>query len=69
MKAFLLSAGKGTRLRPLTYKIPKCLISINNKPLLQAAQEPIDTETGISHLAHAAWNILAIIELEKRETK
>lgn len=35
MKAFLLAAGLGTRLRPLTYTIPKCLIPINGKPLLQ----------------------------------
>lgn len=35
MKAILLAAGYGTRLRPLTYTIPKCLVPIKNVPLLQ----------------------------------
>jgi len=34
LKAFLLSAGLGVRLRPLTFDIPKCLVEINGKPLL-----------------------------------
>ena len=34
MRAILLSGGYGTRLRPLTLKIPKCLVPIRNKPLL-----------------------------------
>ena len=34
MKAFLLSAGYGTRLKPLTNNIPKCLVPICGKPLL-----------------------------------
>jgi mannose-1-phosphate guanylyltransferase len=35
MKAFLLAAGKGTRLRPITDTIPKCLVDINGVPLLE----------------------------------
>lgn len=35
MKAILLAAGLGTRLKSITNEIPKCLIPINQKPLLQ----------------------------------
>ena len=34
MKAFLLSAGLGTRLRPLTNKTPKCLLPVGESSLL-----------------------------------
>ena len=34
MRALLLAAGFGTRLRPLTDTLPKCLVSINGEPLL-----------------------------------
>jgi Nucleoside-diphosphate-sugar pyrophosphorylase involved in lipopolysaccharide biosynthesis/translation initiation factor 2B, gamma/epsilon subunits (eIF-2Bgamma/eIF-2Bepsilon) len=34
MKAFLLAAGYGTRLRPITDTIPKCMVPIKGIPLL-----------------------------------
>ena len=34
VKGFLLAAGVGTRLRPLTNTIPKCLVPIQGTPLL-----------------------------------
>ena len=35
MKAFLLAGGHGTRLKPLTDGIPKCLLPIRGIPMLQ----------------------------------
>ena len=34
MKAVVLCAGPGTRLRPLTYSVPKPMLPIQSEPLL-----------------------------------
>ena len=35
MRAILMAAGMGTRLRPLTENTPKSLIEVNGMPLLE----------------------------------
>ena len=35
MKAFILCAGLGTRLRPISNQIPKCLIEVKGMSLLE----------------------------------
>ena len=46
MRALLLAAGLGTRLRPLTNTIPKCLVPIKGQPLLGIWLERL-TQAGI----------------------
>jgi len=46
-RALLLSAGLGTRLKPITDSIPKCLVPINGKPLLEYWLDNL-SEIGIS---------------------
>lgn len=49
MRAILLAAGMGTRLRPLTLKTPKSLIEVNGKALLERQIEFLK-EKGINDI-------------------
>ncbi len=55
MKAFLLSAGLGTRLRPLTDKVPKCLLPVCGKPLLQIWLENLEKHGIDEVLINTHW--------------
>ncbi|PSP19429.1 MAG: mannose-1-phosphate guanyltransferase [Cyanobacteria bacterium QS_8_64_29] len=58
MKAMILAAGKGTRVRPITYTIPKPLIPVLQKPVMEYLLELLrghgfdQVMVNVSHLAH-----------------
>lgn len=49
MKAMILAAGYGTRLKPLTDEIPKALIEINHTPLLELVIKKL-VATGVTEI-------------------
>jgi mannose-1-phosphate guanylyltransferase len=57
MKAMILAAGKGTRVRPITYTIPKPLIPILHKPVMEFLVDLLrehgfdEIMVNVSHLA------------------
>ncbi|WP_460193985.1 sugar phosphate nucleotidyltransferase [Thermosynechococcus sp. FA-CM-4201] len=58
MKAMILAAGKGTRVRPITYTLPKPMIPILQKPVMEFLVELLRQHgfnqimVNVSHLAH-----------------
>jgi mannose-1-phosphate guanylyltransferase len=68
VKAFLLAAGPGSRLRPITDTVPKCLVPIQGTPMLsiwlQMCQRFGIEEVLINVNAHAA----SVCEFLRRET-
>jgi mannose-1-phosphate guanylyltransferase len=58
MKAMILAAGKGTRVRPITYMMPKPMIPILHKPVMEFLVELLREHgfdqimVNTSHLAH-----------------
>ncbi len=58
MKAMILAAGKGTRVRPITYTIPKPMIPILQKPVMEFLLELLrqhgftEIMVNVSHLAY-----------------
>ena len=50
MKAFVLGAGLGTRLQPLTEWLPKPMIPVYHRPLITYAFDHVIKEAGVSGL-------------------
>lgn len=49
MKALILAAGMGTRLRPLTNSKPKCLVEVNGEPIIFRQIENLE-KNGIKNI-------------------
>jgi NDP-sugar pyrophosphorylase family protein len=65
MKAMLFAAGLGTRLKPLTDKLPKALVPVAGKPLLQHIIEKLKLsgfDEIIINIHHFGQQIIDFVE-------
>ena len=66
MKAMVLAAGKGTRVRPITYTIPKPMIPILQKPVMEFLLDLLKHHgfdqimVNVSHLANEIEGYLSL---------
>ena len=62
MKAVILAGGLGTRLQPYTFFIPKPMLPIGNKPLLEHILEWVKRNNGIDQIVICVSYLHRIIE-------
>jgi mannose-1-phosphate guanylyltransferase len=62
MKAVILAGGLGTRLQPYTFFIPKPMLPIGNKPLLEHILEWLKQNNGIDQIVICVSYLHRIIE-------
>jgi len=63
MKAIILAAGKGTRLKPLTYGIPKPLLPVGGRPVIDYVLDNLMTAHGdITEIIVAVSYMKEVIE-------
>ena len=53
-KAVILAAGRGTRLQPLTYDLPKPMIPLLGKPVMEYIVEHLARRISVAELAQVA---------------
>ncbi len=68
MKAVILAAGRGTRLRPLTYAIPKPLLPVGGKPVIDYVRDNITSCKDITQIFIAVSHMKEVIEEYIRHT-
>ena len=61
MKAFLLAAGLGSRLRPITDTLPKCLVEIGGRPLLDIWLDAF-VKAGVDDVLVNTHHLSALVE-------
>lgn len=69
MNIFILAAGLGTRLKPLTDTMPKALVPVGGRPLLQILIEKIKRECNdpeiVINIHHFAEQIIGFVEAQQ----
>ncbi|MEM4256796.1 MAG: sugar phosphate nucleotidyltransferase [Candidatus Diapherotrites archaeon] len=61
MQAVIMAGGKGVRLKPLTDKIPKCMVKVKNKPLLENIFDVL-LKAGVSEFVLVVGYLREVIE-------